>query len=155
MELFSGNIPSAWLTSTPAAVSRATQPGRVHSGNSSVRLENGAHLRENVAILGERFYELSFFANAEGDRVAVAATVTFLNAQGQILQPASVQANCNQALRIVVNGNDIPNAPRVFSYYRGITSLAPAGATTARIDFNVSAAHCQALFLDDVSLAAR
>jgi len=50
---------------------------------------------------------------------------------------------------------DMPSGSREFGYYRGITILAPKGATEAEIKFVVTANGNQYMDLDDVSFFAR
>lgn len=144
MEAFTGNVPTGWTTTTSSAVSKVTQQGLVHSGDSAVNLKDGANLSQNIAITGGCFYEFSFFAHGEGAQVAVTATVTFTNAQGLSVE----------GLRITVNAQDIPNSNRDFAYYRGITIQAPNNATNARITFSVTAEGSQSLDVDDVSFSS-
>ena len=120
-----------------------SQQGRVHSGNYSVDLKDGANLRQNVSITGGCYFEFSFFAHGEGAQVQLTAKVTFTNQQGLNVS----------GLSIVVNSQDIPNSNRDFGYYRGITVQAPANATNARIEFQVTAGGGQSLDLDDVSFS--
>jgi len=144
MESFTGNIPDGWTSATPELVFRETAPGRVHSGNSAAVLTNGADLSQIVAVNAGCFYELSFFAHAEGDLVGVTATVTFLSAVGSTV-----------GLEIIVNQGNMPPAVRQFGFYRGITTAAPTGATAAEITFVETSAGGQYLDLDDVSFSAR
>ena len=144
MEEFSTNIPTDWTTTTPSGISQVTAAGRVHSGDSSVNLTNGANLSQTVHVNAGCFYELSFFAHSEGALVGVTATVTFLSPQGDQV-----------GLEITAKSGYIPNANRDFAYYRGITTAAPAGETSARITFVVTATGGQSLDLDDVSFAIR
>jgi len=69
MEAFTGSIPNDWQTTTPTLLSKVTQQGRVHSGNLSVNLTDGANLSQTAAIHGGCFYELSFFAHGEEAQV--------------------------------------------------------------------------------------
>ena len=143
MESFNENIPTGWSTTTPNAISKESQQGRVHSGNYSVNLNNGANLRQDIPITGGCYFDFSFFAHGEGTQVSVTATVTFTNPQGLSAL----------GLAITVNGQDLLNDNREFGYYRGITTLAPANATNARIEFIVTTTGTQSLDLDDVSFS--
>lgn len=145
MESFTGNVPTGWTTTTPNNISQVTQQGRVHSGNSSVNLTNGANLRQVVPVNAGCFYELSFFAHGEGAQVGLVATVNFIT-------PPNTKTT---GLTITVRQQDIPNSNRAFGYYRGFTIAVPAGATTAEILFTVTANGGQSLDLDDVSFAVQ
>jgi len=139
MEAFSGSVPTGWSTTAPAAVSRVTEFGRVHSGEAAVALSDGANLTQIVSINEGCFYELSFFARGEGAQVGFTATVTFIPG--------------GEALRITVRKQDLTNSNRVFAYFKGITERAPAGASSAEIRFEVEANGNQSLDLDDVSFS--
>lgn len=141
MESFTGGIPTDWTTSTPTKVSQVTAQGRVHSGESSVNLTDGATLFQVVPVNEGCFYEFSFFAHGEGAQVGVIATVTFV-------VPPSTQT---LGLQISVRQQDMPNSNRDFGYYRGHTIQAPAGAMTAIINFAVTANGEQSMDLDDIS----
>jgi len=144
MELFSGNTPTNWLTTTPDRVFKETDLSRVHSGNSAAALYNGANLSQTVSITEGCFYEFSFFGHAEGAQVGVTATVTFMSAD-----------NNEVGLEIVVHQTSIPNATRAYGFYRDITMKAPIDAASARITFSVISAGNQYLDLDDVSFSAQ
>ncbi len=141
MELFTDDIPNGWITTTPDDISEITLQGRVHSGNSSVNLTDGADLSQTIPISEGCFYELSFFAHGEGAQVGLEATVTFL-----ILTDTEVLG-----LQINVNPQDSSNSNRTFGFYRGITIQAPIGTVGAEIKFAVTAEGNQSLDLDDVS----
>lgn len=141
MELFTVNIPTGWITTTPHDISQVTQQGRVHSGNSSVNLSDGARLGQIVSINPGCFYELSFFAHGVGSQVELEATVTFKTPQG----------DDTPGLQIAVMPNNIPDNDREFAFYRGITVKAPAGSTTAEVFFTTKAGDEQSLDLDDIS----
>jgi hypothetical protein len=142
MELFTGNIPTDWSTTTPLLISQITAQGRVHSGVSSVNLSDGANLSQTVfGINPGCFYEFSFFAHGEGSAVAVTATVVYQTTTGDVPGAA-----------ITVNMGDIPDGNREFGYYRAITSAAPANVISATIEFDVTATGGQSLDIDDVSL---
>jgi hypothetical protein len=140
MELFTGNVPKGWATTTPGLTSLESQLGHVHSGESSVALTNGAVLFQTVPVNGGCYYELSFFAHGAGAQVGFTATVNFSPSSGS-----------GEALVITVRQQDLPNSSRIFSYFRGITTLAPPDATLAEIRFTVTSAGNQHLDLDDVS----
>jgi hypothetical protein len=143
MELFVGNIPVDWTTTTPAAVGQATAGGLVHTGNSAVRLGNGGRLTQDITPIQEGcFYEFGFFAHGEGANVGLTATLTFLTETGDV--PAG---------EIRIRQGDIPNQSRVYSYYRTILAQAPEGVTGVRIIFNVMAQGQQAVDIDDVSFS--
>ena len=141
MEQFVGNIPTGWSTTTPNLISRETASGRVHTGESAVVMPNGSDLSQIVPVQGGCFYKLSFFAHGEGAQVGFTATVTFITG--------------GTGLEITVRRMDMPSGSREFGYYRGITILAPKGATEAEIKFVVTANGNQYMDLDDVSFFAR
>lgn len=89
------------------------------------------------------FYQFSFFARGEGSAVGFTAKVIYLNAQNQQ----------TDALTIQVRQQDLVTSNRVFTYFRGITSAAPAGTVKARIQFTVNTDGSQSMDLDDVSLS--
>ena len=144
MELFTGNVPTDWNTTTPGAISHITQQGRVHSGESAVAITDEGNLSQIVPVNEGCFYELSFFGHGEGALVGVTATVTFITGTGSTV-----------GLTITVRQQDIPNSNRDFGYYRGITIQAPAGTEMAEIRFSVTANGNQHLVLDDVSFSVR
>ena len=117
------------------------QQGRVHSGFSAVNIADKGNLKQDIPINGGCYYSFSFFAHGEGAQVGLDATVSFINSQGLNVT----------GLTIHVESQDVPNSNRDFAYYRGITNLAPDNATSARIQFVVTAGGGQSLDLDDVS----
>jgi hypothetical protein len=142
MELFTGDIPTNWTTTTPSFISKTTQQGRVHSGNSSVNLKNLAFLSQTITNINPGcFYEFSFFAHGEGAEVGFTATVIFVTSTGTIRDGAS----------ITVRQQDIPNRDRAFAYYRTVTAAAPTNVASAIISFSVTANGGQSLDIDDVS----
>lgn len=141
MELFTGTVPTGWIINNAGLSAKDTMQGNVHSGQASVRLKDKAVLRQAADITGGCFYELSFFARGNGAKVQLKATVTFTNGQG--LE--------EEVLVIFVREQDMPNDNREFAFYRGITTVAPAAATSARITFEVTAEGEQSMNLDDVS----
>ena len=143
METFTGSVPTGWTANDPDLVEKTDQPGRVHSGNAAVNLEDGAVLTQDVAVEGGCFYALSFFARGEGSQVGFTAKVIYLNAQNQP----------TQALLIQVRQQDLVNSNRDFAHYHGITTAAPPGTVRARIEFAVSAEGGQGMDLDDVSFS--
>ncbi|MBC7765101.1 MAG: hypothetical protein H7Y41_01355 [Hyphomonadaceae bacterium] len=145
MESFTNGVPTFWTTTTPAAVSQETAQGAVHSGNSSVRLQDGAILTQTITPVNPGcFYEFSFFANGAGAQVGVTATVTFVTTTGPVTDGS-----------ITIRQQDIPTATREFNYYRILTTAAPANTTSAIITFTVTAQGEQALILDDVSFSVQ
>jgi hypothetical protein len=143
MEFFENNIPVGWFTSAPALISQVSQQGRVHSGNSSVNMRNGADLCQAVPIEGGCFYEFSFFAHGEGAQVGVTGTVTFVDANN----------NETLGLEIIVTRMNLPDSNRDFGYFRGFTTAAPANAVAALVCFSVNAQGNQSADIDDVSFA--
>jgi hypothetical protein len=139
MELFTGDTPTDWTTTTPSLVAKDNATGRVHTGEASVAMRDGADLSQIVPVHEGCFYELSFFAHGNGAQVGLTATVTFIAG--------------GLGLTISIRQQDLPNSARNFGFYKGITLLAPAGATMAEIKFAVTAAGNQFLNLDDVSFA--
>lgn len=137
-----GVFPDDWTVNDPDLVGQNTAAGGVHSGESSVNLGNGAVLTQEVSITGGQYYAFSFFAHGEGQNTALTATVTFLEGTLETL-----------GLTITAGEGSLPTTAGVFSYLRGITLQAPAGATTARIEFSVTANGQQTVDVDDVSLS--
>lgn len=143
MELFTNNIPNGWETTTPDSVSMEDAQGRVHSGNSSVNLTDGAILTQEVFdIHSGCFYELSFFARGEGSQVGFTASVIFTTPSGSVT-----------GAQITVNQQDMTNDNRDFAYYRAITAAAPDNVISAIIRFAVTANGEQSMDLDDVSFS--
>lgn len=143
METFADDVPTGWTANDHKLVSSTNQQGRVHSGNWAVNLEDGAILKQEIAVEGGCYHQLSFFARGEGSQVGVTAKVVYLNAQN----------HATQGLLIMVRQQDMVNANRVFAHYQGITSAAPADAVKARIEFTVSASSGQSMDMDDVSFS--
>ena len=142
MELITDSKPTNWLFTNPNQIHSEDSSGRVHSGNYSVNLKNGAVLSQTINnISSECFYQLSFFARGEGAQVGLVATVTFVTNDGPV-----------SAGSITVRQQDITNDNREFAYYRLITSLAPVDTTAITISFAVTANGNQSLDLDDISL---
>jgi len=142
MELFTGDIPTDWTTTTPSLISETTQSRRVHSGNAAVNLENAATLSQTITTVNPGcFYEFSFFALAEGEQVGFTATVTFVTSTGDTFEGAA----------ITVRHQDVPNSNSAFAYYRTVTTAAPTNVSSAIINFSVTANGGQSLDLDDVS----
>lgn len=140
METFSNDIPTSWTTSTPNAVSSETAQGRVHSGNSSVNLKNGAILEQRIPINEGCYFDFSFHARGEGAQVGIVATVIFVTPTEQVT-----------GTTITIAQQDLPNDNRNFAYFRSLTSAAPAGTTEAIIRFTVTASGGQSANIDDVS----
>ena len=143
MEQFTGSVPTNWNTNDAQRISRVTAQGRVHTGSSAVNLTNGGELWQDIRITGGCYFDFSFFARGEGAQVAIEATVTFMNAQG----------DSQSGLTISIHSQNLTNDNREFAYYRGITGQAPAGATMARVRFAVTAEGGQSADLDDVSFS--
>lgn len=143
MEQFTYHVPTGWTINNKELVSQVVQQGRVHSGNSAVNLEDGAVLSQEVPAEAGCFHRLSFFARGEGSQVGFTAKVFYLNAQNQATQGLSIQ----------VRQQDLIASNRVFAFFQGITTAAPAGTVKARIEFTVNTASGQTMDLDDVSFA--
>jgi hypothetical protein len=144
METFDGNLPFGW-DGDPDLITRIDGQGRVHSGNFSVGLRNGADLSQEVVAVDHcLFYELSFFARSEGANVGFFAGVTFITDTDEFF-----------AGEIVVREQDVPSSNRQFGYYKLITTQAPANLEAVRVSFEVAASGNQMLYIDDVSLTAR
>ena len=142
MELIADYKPTNWLFTNPEKINSENAQGRVHSGNYSVNLGNGAVLSQTVNNIEPGcFYLLSFFARGEGSQVGLNATVTFITSNGPVT-----------AGTITVRQQDITNNNRDFAYYRLVTLAAPIGTTAITISFAVTANGNQSLDLDDVSL---
>ena len=143
MEQFTGSVPTNWNTTNAQKISQVTAQGRVHTGSSAVNLTDGGELWQDIRITGGCYFDFSFFARGEGAQVAIEASVTFMNAQG----------GSQSGLTISIHSQNLTNDNREFAYYRGITGQAPAGATSARVRFAVTAAGGQSADLDDVSFS--
>jgi hypothetical protein len=144
MEHFTGNIPNDWVTASPDAISHNVQSGAVHTGESAVSIAGGGDLSQIVHVFEGCFYELAFFVRGEGERIGLTAEVTFITEIGGAPALAS-------GLRIAVRQQDLPSGTGNFGFYRGITTRAPEGATSAEIRFDVTGENEQHLDLDDVS----
>ncbi len=143
MEAFTDDVPTGWTANNKKLVSKNNAQGRVHSGNWSVSMEDGAVLSQDIPVEAGCYYKLHFFAHGEGAQVGLTAKVKFLDAMNQE----------SPGLLIYVRQQDIETSNRSFSHYHGITTVAPEGTILARIEFNVIAEGHQALDLDDVSFS--
>lgn len=147
MESFTGTVPTGWTTTTPTLVAQNTALGRVHSGTSSVTLQNGANLTQIIPnTAGGRAYEFSLFARAEGitPTAGFTASVHFITPNGDAFGGA-----------ITVPAGFLP-ATGGFSYYRILTVVAPCNTIAARIDFTVTTGDVtEFVDLDDVSLSVQ
>lgn len=142
MEIVIDDKPTGWLFSNPDNITSENSQGRVHSGNWSVNITDDSTLSQVINNIEPGcFYELSFFARAEGAQVSLNANVIFITNSGDVLGG-----------NIMVRAQDITNSNRDFTYYRLITSEAPVGTTGIRIELIVDANGNQSLDLDDVSL---
>jgi hypothetical protein len=142
METFSGTIPTGWSTATPFLLVQQTAQGNVHSGASSVNMEDGAVLSQTISAVSPGcYYVFSFFAQGQGSQVGLMATVNFITANGDV-----------PGASIIIRPQDFPTTSREFNYYRTTTTAAPRNVTGARIDFTaLTATTTQSLNLDDVS----
>ncbi|WP_312644259.1 hypothetical protein [Hydrogenoanaerobacterium sp.] len=141
MEQFYGNVPIGWTTTTPLAVEKKTSQGRVHSGNSSVNLGNGAHLVQTFEdVAGGNFYELSFYAHGEGEQAGLKAFVIYETDVGDVL------GGC-----LTVRKQDMISGSRNFGYYRVLTSATPNNIKRLKLQFVVSSNEDHSVDLDDVS----
>lgn len=134
------DIPDGWtITGT---VERQTNTGQVHSGTSSLRLSGGSTVAQTVDVSdnSRRYYEFSFFANANGTGGPLTATVTFL-------------PSCQTGLTIAIRSLDLPTGNGDFTYYRGITSQAPAGTNQVQVRFTYGTPGNDIVNIDDVSLS--
>ncbi len=147
MESFTGTVPTGWTTTTPTLIAQNTTPGRVHSGTSSVTLQNGANLTQLIPnVAGGRAYVLSLFARAEGlaPTAGFTASVHFVTPNGDAFGGA-----------ITVPAGFLP-ATAGFSYYQIITTVAPCNTTAARIDITVTTGGpTEFVDLDDVSFSVQ
>ena len=125
MEQFTGSVPTNWNTNDAQRISRVTAQGRVHTGSSAVNLTNGGELWQDIRITGGCYFDFSFFARGEGAQVAIEATVTFMNAQG----------DSQSGLTISIHSQNLTND------------------TMARVRFAVTADGGQSADLDDVSFS--
>ena len=136
--------PTGWLLSNPDNITSENSQGRVHSGNWSVNIVDDSTLSQVINNIEPGcFYQLSFFARAEGAQVSLNANVIFITNSGDLLGG-----------NIMVRSQDMTNSNRDFAYYRLITSEAPVGTTGIRIEFIVNANGNQSLDLDDISLTS-
>lgn len=144
METVIDEKPTGWLFTNPDNINSENSQGRVHSGNWSVNIGDDSTLSQVINNIEPGcFYELSFFARAEGDQVSLNANVIFITNSGDVLGG-----------NIMVRDQDMTNSNRDFAYYRLITAQAPVGTTGIRIEFIVNANGNQSLDLDDVSLTS-
>ena len=143
MEYFTDDVPTGWTANDDDLVSPVDQQGRVHSGNYAVNLRDGAVLYQDVDMSCGCFHTLSFFARGEGSQVGFTTRVLYLDAEDQ----------ATEGLRIQVRQQDLVTSNRVFTFFTGITSMAPAGTVRARIEFTVTANGGQSMDLDDVSFS--
>lgn len=141
MELFTGTIPTSWIANNSTLVSQITTLGTVHSGSSAVNLSDGAVLTQTVAPITKGcFYELSFFAQGNGDLVGLTATLTFITTGTDVAGGL-----------VTIRQGDLINTLRGFSYFKIFSTAAPTNVIGARVDFSVTADTNQSLYLDDVS----
>lgn len=144
MEDITDEKPTGWLFTNPDNITSEDSQGRVHSGNWSVNIGDDSTISQVINNIEPGcFYELSFFARAEGTQVSLNANVIFITNSGDI-----------SGGNIMVRDQDMTNSNRDFAYYRLITSQAPVGTTGIRIEFIVNANGNQSLDLDDVSLTS-
>ena len=144
MEEVIDDKPTGWLFSNPDNITSENSQGRVHSGNWSVNIVDDSTLSQVINNIEPGcFYQLSFFARAEGAQVVLNANVIFITNSGDLLGG-----------NIMVRSQDMTNSNRDFAYYRLITSEAPVGTTGIRIEFIVKANGNQSLDLDDISLTS-
>ena len=144
MEEVIDDKPTGWLFSNPDNITSENSQGRVHSGNWSVNIVDDSTLSQVINNIEPGcFYQLSFFARAEGAQVVLNANVIFITNSGDLLGG-----------NIMVRSQDMTNSNRDFAYYRLITSEAPVGTTGIRIEFIVNANGNQSLDLDDISLTS-
>ena len=141
MEVFTGDIPTGWTTSTPTAISQQEGNGRVHSGDSAVNIGGDGVLTQVIPLLaGGCAYKFSFFAQGSAEGAGITATVTFLTPGGDVFGG-----------KIVVRDTDLVNSSDSFAYFRMVTQFSPPTTTGARIDFVVTARGGQSINVDDVS----
>jgi len=111
MEVFTGDVPNGWTTTTPTEVSEQTAGGRVHSGVASVNVSDGGILTQVITIApAECHYKFSFFANASAAGAGFTATVTFETPGGDVLGGT-----------ITARDTDIVNSSNSFAYFRIVT----------------------------------
>lgn len=144
MENIADGRPTTWTTTTPALIESVSAAGRVHTGDYSTAMQNGAVLEQSVDINGGCYYELSFFANVNGNLVGVTAEVSFVTPSGT-----------TAGARIVVNQQNLTNESGIFAFYKILTVQAPNDATNAIISFTVSAGEDQYAYIDDVSFSVQ
>lgn len=144
MEDFTEDIPNDWDINDDELVSQETGQGLVHTGLSSVKLEDDAILTQLITegISPGCFYQFSFFANSTGVQVNLTATVTFITTTVNVV-----------GATIFIDEQDVSTSQRSFGYYRTLTSQAPANTTAIEIKFEVQSTGEQDVILDDVSLS--
>ena len=145
MEGFEEGIPAGWKTTNADAVTKQSAQGLTHSGDFAVNLSDGGNLSQWIGGIKEGFfYEVSFFALAEGDQVALEAMVVFETDENEELGAV-----------IAVRETNIANGAGLYGYYRTITTAAPNHVTGARIAFGVKANEGQSMDIDDVSFSVK
>lgn len=141
MESFDKTVPIQWYTAAPSLISRTTDDGEVHTGDSAVKLKNGAVLTQRIALTDGGCHILSFFALASGTRTGVTAKLDFLDGKGNRIAGTVVRAAPKK----------LPAKPHHFGMYQGV-GVAPETAVFAEVCFTAETGADEYLILDDISL---
>lgn len=136
--------PNDWILTNIDGVTSQSSNGRVHSGNKSVNIKDKSKISQTVEINDECYYELSFFLNAQADETQLTATVTFNTDSTSIIGGI-----------INIRKKDITTTSGSFGYYKLITSKAPVGTNSIKVEFSVIANEQQSINVDDVSLTIK
>ena len=122
MELFSNQIPTGWITTTPDKIYKMDFLYFVHSGNYSVAIMEDATLSQIVTdVVPKCCYEFSLFAKVFGYPFGMTATVTFLTP-------------CCEIVGGTIHAQSFSIIDYAFSNLRILTIPAPCCTTAARID---------------------
>ena len=141
MESFDKTVPIQWYTTVPSLISRTTADGEVHTGDSAVKLKNGAVLTQRIALTDGGCHILSFYAMASGTRTGVTAELKFLDGKGNQIAGTVVRAAPKK----------LPTKPYQFGMYQSV-GVAPETAAFAEVRFTAEAGADEYLILDDISL---
>lgn len=139
------NKPNNWILTNSSGVTSETGNGRVHSGNKSVNVKNTSKISQTITDINEDcYYELSFFLNSDGDTTGLTVTVTFITTSGSVIGGT-----------VNIREQDIVGSSSNFGYYKLITSKAPSGTTSLKVEFCITANGEQSINIDDVSLTVK
>lgn len=139
MESFTDNIPDGWHSTAPVFISKVTDLGRVHSGESAVNISDRGDIVQTFEIKGGCFYELSFFAQSVLNNAEIFAEIMFYTSTGPRLGG-----------RLSVRSGDLPTGPKGYGYYKLLTDKSPQDASGVTISI-IGGNYNQSFDLDDVS----